>query len=138
MNTTTKKVTSGYTAEQSKDLQETFTASPTKATIVALSEKHGKSTRSIIAKLVNLHVYVLSTDSTVAKAEKAKSETKDSIVSEIAALCNVADELFASLTGASKKVLVALRDGLRNKGAAPATVERANKVGVDNLPAATM
>ena len=126
-----KKVTSNYTDEQSKDLAETFSANPTAETVEALAEKYGKGTKSIIAKLVNLKVYVKAD----AGSRSAKGETKDNIVSEIANLCNVTEDLFGSLTGASKKVLVALRDGLRNKAEAK---EVAAKNGVENLPKAAM
>jgi hypothetical protein len=126
--TVTKKPVSNYTEEQAKDLAETFLANPSAATVEALAEKYGKGTKSIIAKLVNLKVYMKS--DTISKS--AKGETKDTIVSEIAKLCNVTEDLFGSLTGASKKVLVALRDGLRNKA------DEAVKNGVANLPDAAM
>jgi DNA-binding NarL/FixJ family response regulator len=129
--TATKKPTSNYTDEQAKDLAETYKANPSAETVEALAEKYGKGTKSIIAKLVNLKVYTKPD----AASKSAKGETKDTIVSEIANLCNVTEDLFGSLTGASKKVLVALRDGLRNKAVA---VEVAKKNGVENLPDAAM
>lgn len=110
MNTKTKTKPANYTAEQSAKIQADYTANPNKETVKALADEMGKSERSIVAKLVNLGIYK--------KAEKAetgegKTETKGKLVSEIATLCEVTEDVFASLEGATKVALVALRDALK-------------------------
>lgn len=104
-----KKV-ENYSAEDSAKISAAYTASPTKATVDALAKEFGKSPRSIVAKLVNLGVYVKADK---AATEGESKETKGALVAEIAKMCDVAAETFDSLESATKKALLALRDKLK-------------------------
>ncbi len=107
---TAKTKAVNYTAEQSAKIAADYKANPTKATVKALADEMGKSERSIVAKLVNLGIYQKAEK---AASEDGKGETKGKLVSEIATLCDVAEDVFASLEGATKNALVALRDSLK-------------------------
>jgi len=107
-----KKAVTNFTAEQSAKLQSDYTKNPTKETVAALAAEMGKSTRSIIAKLVNLGVYQKPAKD---EASEGKAETKGEIVAQIAKTAGVAEEVFSSLEGATKKALLALRDALNAK-----------------------
>ena len=49
--------TSNYTEQQTKEMVAQYEAAPTKETVVAIAEKLGKNTRSVIAKLSREGVY---------------------------------------------------------------------------------
>ena len=49
--------TANYTEQQTKEMVAQYEASPTKETVVAIAEKLGKNTRSVIAKLSREGVY---------------------------------------------------------------------------------
>ena len=49
--------TANYTEQQTKDMVAQYEAAPTKETVVAIAEKLGKNTRSVIAKLSREGVY---------------------------------------------------------------------------------
>ena len=103
------KKAENYTAEQAAKITADYIANPSKETVKALADSMGKSPRSIVAKLVNLGVYVKADKAT--ETGEAK-ETKSALVAEIAKQCGVASEVFDSLESATKKALVALRDKL--------------------------
>ena len=81
------------------------------AVVESLAEEFGKTTKSVRAKLVREGLYV-------AKAYKTKKgekpETKEAIVSEIAALLGVdADSSLAGLEKATKNCLILIRGTFR-------------------------
>tara|TARA_R100000234_G_scaffold83959_1_gene53272 strand:- start:755 stop:1132 length:378 start_codon:yes stop_codon:yes gene_type:complete len=97
-----------YTDEMVATMVDQYSASPTKATVEALAETFGKSTRSIIAKLSREGVYV-------AQPKTTKSGTpivrKADIVARIQAQLGV--ELEApTLVKASKLDLLMLEDAI--------------------------
>tara|TARA_B100000575_G_scaffold92040_1_gene73233 strand:- start:259 stop:666 length:408 start_codon:yes stop_codon:yes gene_type:complete len=49
--------TANYTEQQTKEMVAQYEANPTKDTVVAIAEKLGKNTRSVIAKLSREGVY---------------------------------------------------------------------------------
>jgi|TARA_R100000084_G_scaffold107320_1_gene67069 hypothetical protein len=49
--------TANYTEQQTKEMVAQYEAAPTKETVVAIAEKLGKNTRSVIAKLSREGVY---------------------------------------------------------------------------------
>jgi len=49
--------TANYTEQQTKEMVAQYEAAPTKDTVVAIAEKLGKNTRSVIAKLSREGVY---------------------------------------------------------------------------------
>ena len=49
--------TANYTEQQTKEMVVQYEAAPTKETVVAIAEKLGKNTRSVIAKLSREGVY---------------------------------------------------------------------------------
>jgi hypothetical protein len=77
----------------------------------ALSEETGRAVKSLRAKLVSLGVYVKVTP--VSKVTGDKPETKETIVSGIAKILNVAPTTLASLENATKKALCNLRDSIK-------------------------
>ena len=52
-----KMATANYTEQQTKEMVAQYEAAPTKETVVAIAEKLGKNTRSVIAKLSREGVY---------------------------------------------------------------------------------
>ena len=56
--TTAKTATVNYTPDQETRMKADYVANPTPATVVTLATAFGKTTRSVIAKLSRLDVYV--------------------------------------------------------------------------------
>ena len=99
-----------YTDEMVSTMVDQYSASPTKATVEALAETFGKSTRSIIAKLSREGVYVAQPKVTKAGAPIVR---KADIVADIASVLGV--ELEApTLVKASKIDLLMLKEALIN------------------------
>jgi len=71
--------TINYTAEQTAELVTAYTADPTVATILAFATKFGKTTKSIVAKLVRENAYV----SKAKAAPGAKRVTKAGLIGAI-------------------------------------------------------
>jgi len=95
MTATTKTV--NYTQEQTLQVVEAYKAG---TTVEQIAVELGKSTRSVVAKLSREGVYQPKT--------KAKGETrvkKAELVDRLAALCDVAPEVFESLEKANYEVL---------------------------------
>ena len=95
MTNTVKPV--NYTQEQTAQLVEAYKAG---TTVEQIAQDLGKSTRSIVAKLSREGVYQPKT--------KSKGETrvkKAELVDRLAALCDVAPEVFESLEKANYEVL---------------------------------
>lgn len=99
-----------YTDEMVATMVDQYSASPTKATVEALAETFGKSTRSIIAKLSREGVYVAQPKVTKAGAPIVR---KADIVADIASVLGV--ELEApTLVKASKADLLMLKEAVIN------------------------
>lgn len=97
-----------YTDEMVATMVDQYSASPTKATVEALAETFGKSTRSIIAKLSREGVYVAQPKTTKSGAPIVR---KADIVARIQAQLGV--ELEApTLVKASKLDLLMLEDAI--------------------------
>jgi hypothetical protein len=100
MATTVKVV--NYTPEQTAKLIADYTTSPTKDTVAALSVEMGKTTKSIVAKLVREGVYK--------KAEKVAKDgspvtTKEDLVAKIAKEIGVEADKLDGLETAPKNAL---------------------------------
>jgi len=99
-----------YTDEMVSTMVDQYSASPTKATVEALAETFGKSTRSIIAKLSREGVYVAQPKVTKAGAPIVR---KADIIADIASVLGV--ELEApTLVKASKIDLLMLKEAVIN------------------------
>ena len=97
-----------YTDEMVATMVDQYSASPTRATVEALAETFGKSTRSIIAKLSREGVYVAQPKTTKSGNPIVR---KAEIVARIAGQLGV--ELEApSLVKASKLDLLMLEDAI--------------------------
>ena len=97
-----------YTDEMVATMVDQYSASPTKATVEALAETFGKSTRSIIAKLSREGVYVAQPKTTKSGAPIVR---KADIVARFQAQLGV--ELEApTLVKASKLDLLMLEDAI--------------------------
>lgn len=90
-----------YTPEQTAEMVAAYVAEPTKATVEALAEKLGKSTRSVIAKLSREGVYQ--------KAESVKNHgkrvTKAEQIEALAEKLGVPSEKLESLEKATFQAL---------------------------------
>ncbi len=92
--------TVNYTAEMTSEIVEAYTAEPTDATVATLAEKFGKSTKSIVAKLVREKVYVAKT-----AAAGKRTVTKAELVTQIAGLVGAHEEQLESLEKATLPAL---------------------------------
>ena len=108
---TAKVKTANFSPEHVSMLKTEYLANPGKDTVEKLAAELGRSTRSIVAKLVNLGIYK--------KAEKPEAGKTDGIkkadlVEAIATELGENVELFDSLEAATKptleKILVAIKD----------------------------
>lgn len=113
MTDTKKTAKVKFTDADVARMTEVYGKAATKESVELLAKEFGKSPRSVIAKLVNMGIYVKADKA--ATATDGKSEKKETLVAEIAKYCGVADEILESLTGATKKALVAVRDKLAEK-----------------------
>ena len=86
-----------------------------------LERETGREVKSIRAKLVSLGVYIKVKP--VSKVTGDKPETKETIVSGIARLLDVAPASLESLDNATKKSLYALREGINSELARAAGAE---------------
>ena len=98
-----------YTDEMVATMVDQYSASPTKATVEALAETFGKSTRSIIAKLSREGVYVAQPKTTKSGAPVVR---KGEIVAEITQLLGVHESDTMTLVKASKADLLTLKEAL--------------------------
>ena len=98
----TEKI-ANYTAEQTAELIETYTATPTKATVEALAVKLGKTTRSIVAKLAKEKVYVSE-----AKASAKRAMLKSEMITKLAKLTGRTEDQLESLEKATGPALMAM------------------------------
>lgn len=93
-----------YTPEQTSQLVEAYKSG---STVEQIAQELGKSTRSVVAKLSREGVYEPKT--------KTRGETrvkKSELVDRLAALCQVAPEVFESLEKANYEVLELLLNKL--------------------------
>ena len=103
----TEKI-ANYTEAQVAELVATYTASPTEATVKALAEAMGKTTRSIVAKLAKEGVY-----QSKAKEAGKRAMLKAEMVTEIAKLVGKSEEVLESLEKATGPALMAVLAALR-------------------------
>lgn len=112
---TAETKTVNYTAEQTAEMKEAYTATPTEETVRALAEKFGKTTKSVIAKLAKEGVY-----RTKGKEAGKRAMLKAEMVTEIATLLGKEEETLDSLEKATGQALMAVLVGLRAKHEASA------------------
>ena len=102
--------TVNYTEAQEARLREAYTASATTETVEALAKELGKTTRSIVAKLVRMELYKSEAKAAAGKRGALKSE----MVAELATLTGASEETLESLekatAGALKVILKALKE----------------------------
>ena len=96
--------TANYTEQQTKEMVAQYEAAPTKETVVAIAEKLGKNTRSVIAKLSREGVYKAQPRTTKRGAPVVLKQELVNIIQE-----HFGDE-FPSLVKASKVDLQKLID----------------------------
>ena len=110
MATATKTATVNYTPAQEAEMKSQYVANPTPATVAALATAFGKTTRSVIAKLARLDVYV--------KPEVAsKGETgakKAELAKAIGTVLGMESTVYQTLEKASKPALDAIFKALAN------------------------
>lgn len=103
-----------YTDEMTTDIVEAYNDAETDAereTVVQeLAEKHGRTVRSIRAKLVREGVYIAKT---YKNKNGKKPETKEDIVTAIAKVMNVTVDALNGLEKATKPTLNLLRERVR-------------------------
>jgi hypothetical protein len=104
-----------YTEAQVTEMRDAYINSPTDEMVKALATKFGKTTRSIVAKLVKEGVYVSK-----AKESGKRAMLKAEMVAEIAKLTGKNEEQLESLEKATGPALMAVLDTL--KGMAEALV----------------
>lgn len=100
--TTTK--TPNYTDDQIVELRNTYPESPTAETVEALASKMGKTTKSIVAKLVQLGIYCKPEAKKTSKAAMGKAD----MAAAIAKRANLSHEEAKDLTKLGKQTLVNL------------------------------
>jgi len=93
-----------YTPEQTAQLVANYKAG---ASVEALAEMFGKTTRSVVAKLSREGVYQAKTKNTVTRVKKSE------LVDRIANLCSATPEAFDSLEKANHEVLEAILANLQ-------------------------
>lgn len=94
-----------YTEAQTAELVEAYKANATEATVNMFAKKFGKTTRSIVAKLVQAKVYVPKT----AKVEGGtKTATKADLVADLEHWFELKEGTLESLEKGSKAALEAL------------------------------
>jgi hypothetical protein len=64
-----------YSPEQTAEMEERYTANPTRATVDELADEFNKQPRSIIAKLSHMHIYVTPPRVTKSGTPIIKKET---------------------------------------------------------------
>jgi transposase-like protein len=93
-----------YTPEQTAQLVANYKAG---ASVEALAQMFGKTTRSVVAKLSREGVYQAKTKNTAARVKKSE------LVDRIAQLCSATPEAFDSLEKANHEVLEAILTNLQ-------------------------
>lgn len=101
--------TVNYTEAQEARLREAYTASATRETVEALAKEMGKTSRSIVAKLVRMELYKSETKAAAGKREALKAE----MVAEIASLTGQSEETLESLEKATATALKAVLKALK-------------------------
>lgn len=111
--TTEKTVkTQNYTPEMVARMTADYTAAPTRETVDALAEALGKSTKQIIAKLVNLGIYKKASPTKGETKTGAKVEHKDETADFIGKILALSEADTDSLTKANKRALQAIAKAL--------------------------
>ena len=126
MAATTIKVVN-YTPEQTAMLRAAYLASPEKATVEAMATKMGKTTKSIVAKLVREGVYV--------KPGKVSKDglpvvRKNDLVEKIAAEIGITSDKLDGLEAAPKNALKLILSALVFDGESEAEAETVDTDGM--------
>jgi len=103
-----------YTPEMVARMTAEYTAKPEKATVEALAVEFGKSTKQIVAKLVNLKIYVKASPEKGKTKTGEKVETKDTTADAIGRVLGLSEPDVESLTKANKRALQAIFAALAN------------------------
>lgn len=107
---TAKAKATNFSVEDVSTLKTEYAANPGKETVEKLAKDLGRSTRSIVAKLVNLGIYKKAEKPEAGKTDGVK---KADLVTAIAKELGENPELFDSLEAATKptleKILAALK-----------------------------
>lgn len=101
--------TPNYTPDMTAEMVAAYMLAPTKETVSELAVKFGKTTRSIVAKLSREKVYKPAAYVT---KNGEKPESKEHMVSEIAALLDVTADKLGGLEKANKAALAMIRVAL--------------------------
>lgn len=97
--------TVNYTTEQTANMIELYTATPTRETVEAIATNLGKSARSIIAKLSREKVYIAK----VYKTKTGESVTKKvSLIDKLTELVDLTEPEATSFEHVNKTALVKL------------------------------
>lgn len=106
MTETTKSVKAvNYTAEQTAELINAYTAEPTRETVEKMAESFGKTVKSIVAKLSREKVYIKPVYTTKTGATVIK---KDSLITKLSELVEFTENEASSFDHVNKTALVKL------------------------------
>ena len=111
MTANTKTPVVNYTDAQVERLQEVYTANPNKSTVEALAKEFGKTTRSIVAKLSRLGIYVKP--AAVAK-DGNPVQKKNDLADAIGAVLKFTEAEMTGLASAPKTALQKIFTALAN------------------------
>lgn len=103
-----------YTPEMVARMTAEYTVKPGKETVEALAKEFGKSTKQIVAKLVNLKIYKKVTPEKGKTKTGEKVETKDTTADAIGKVLGLVEPDVESLTKANKRALQAIFAALAN------------------------
>lgn len=121
MTSTTKTPVVNYTDAQVERLTKVYTAKPTKSTVEALATEFGKTTRSIVAKLARLDIYVKP----VALAKDGKPVVKkNDLADAIGKVLQLTEAETTGLASSPKTALQKIFSALANS--VPMTPENSN------------
>jgi hypothetical protein len=99
-----------YTPAQEAEMVAKYSANPTAETVAKLATAFGKTTRSVIAKLARLDVYVKPETATKGEAGAKKAE----MAKAIGVVLGMPSEVYETLEKASKPALDAIFKALAN------------------------
>ena len=110
MTAKTAKVVN-YTDEQATQMRNEYTANPNADTVKALALAFGKNTRSVIAKLSGMDIYVKPE---YLNKNGEKSQKKDDLADVIGKVLNMSEAEVTSLAKANKTALDKIFAALAN------------------------
>lgn len=103
-----------YTPEMVARMLAVYPEAPTRETVESLAKEFGKTTKQIVAKLVNLKVYQKATPEKGKTKTGEKVETKDTTADAIGKVLGLSEPDVESLTKANKRALQAIFAALAN------------------------